>query len=293
MACWKVAAIDSGLSLQAFLRKHVAPVVSAKEIKRAIDSGKCKLNGKIERFSTRLVGLGDRIEVVDFAENREIASIANNLQILYSDNEIVACHKPSGASSDSISLLASLEKLFGRLILLHRLDKGTSGVLLFARNEAAAREVEALFKKRLVTKTYYAIVDGVPPASKGRIDNFLGKLHAYAGGSFWGSVSKGKGVAAATAWEIDKVGDGAALILCHPETGRTHQIRVHLSEMGYPILGDHQYCRRFTCPYQVPRLMLHAAEIQFIFPTNNKLLQVRAPLPPDFKDTLKALRVDA
>ncbi|MEI8365731.1 MAG: RluA family pseudouridine synthase [Parachlamydiaceae bacterium] len=289
MAIYKVTKCESGLSLQAFLRKLVSPDVSAKQIKRAIDAGKCMLNGRTERFATRFVGLGDSVEIAEFVPKEKPA--ANDIQqILYVDADIIAYNKPSGISSDAESMTASLTKQFGPVILLHRLDKGTSGVLLFARHEKMAAALEALFKKRLVAKTYYAIVEGVPTSPKGRVDNFLGKLCTYEGQSLWGSVPQEKGLPAATAWERQSVGDGVALLVCHPETGRTHQIRVHLSEMGHPILGDHQYCRSFVCPYVVPRVMLHAAEVQFVHPGTRKLVCITAVMPSDFEKVLKDLR---
>lgn len=111
--------------------------------------------------------------------------------------------------------------------------------------------------------------------------------------SIWGSVSQEKGVAAATSWHVLKKGKQASLLQCFPETGRTHQIRVHLSGMGHPILGDHQYGKKFTCSYQAPRCLLHANKIGFIHPFLHKEIAIGAPMPEDFKDAMVSLFGDS
>jgi RluA family pseudouridine synthase len=167
-------------------------------------------------------------------------------------------------------------------ILLHRLDKDTTGVLLFARNEVAAKEIENLFKKRHIKKTYLAIVRGIPSKSSGIIKNYLGKLHTYHGQTIWGAVSENKGLPAKTFWKIKKKCGDASLLICHPETGRTHQIRAHLSELGHPILGDHQYGGTTTGLYHPERVLLHASELTFEHPTTKKMIHIKSPLPEDF-----------
>jgi 23S rRNA pseudouridine955/2504/2580 synthase/23S rRNA pseudouridine1911/1915/1917 synthase len=288
---WEVSQKQSGISLQVFLKEKLGEGVSAKQIKRAIDAGKCLLNGKAERFSSRLVGFGDKVEL-DISPPKEKSKqvdIKESERVLYSDDDLIAYNKPASIVSDSKDLLDVLEKRFGSVILLHRLDKDTTGVLLFARNELAAKAIETLFKKRLVKKTYLAFVNGIPAKSSGVIENFLGKLHVYQGQTVWGAVLREKGLLAKTTWEIKKKGKGAALILCRPETGRTHQIRVHLSSLGHPILGDHQYGRAFTCDYRPQRVLLHAAEIVFEHPRTKQLLTIKAVLPEDFLDATKRL----
>ena len=109
------------------------------------------------------------------------------------------------------------------------------------------------------------------------------------GQSLWGSVPKEKGLYALTVWKLIRVGAGASLLVCSPETGRTHQIRIHLSEMGYPILGDHHYCKRFTSSYQAPRLMLHAATLELKY---KKTIVIHAVWPSDFESSLKSLRLN-
>lgn len=287
---WVVAPTESGWKLQAFLKSKFGPDVSARQLKRAVDAGHCRLNGKVERFASKLVGRGDRIsfELIDDTASPG-AKTDVSARYLHIDDDIIAYNKPAGIASDDKKFLAEIGKQFKDAILLHRLDRDTTGVLLFARHPQAAEAMLALFKKRQVAKTYQAIVDGVPAAEEGMVDNFLGKLHIYHGQTLWGEVSKEQGLRARTRWQLQKAGKDAAWLTCYPETGRTHQIRVHLSGLGHPILGDHQYGRTFRCAYRPSRLLLHAAEISFEHPMTKQQLHIKADIPDDFKEAAKHL----
>lgn len=288
---WEVSGKLSGTSLQVFLKEMLGEGVSGKQIKRLIDAGKCLLNKKAERFASRLVGTGDKVELDVSKPPEKVlqSNLGDSSRILYSDDDIIAYNKPAGVSSDSPDVMDALQKRFGACILLHRLDKDTTGILLFARNKSAAAAIEKLFKLRLVKKTYLAFVKGIPSKSSGMIENYLGKLHVFHGQTVWGVVPRDKGLPAKTGWEIKERGKGASLLICRPETGRTHQIRVHLSSFGFPILGDHQYGSSFAGDYRPQRTLLHAAEISFVHPKTGQELTVKAPLPADFKEAGKHL----
>lgn len=304
---WHVSAHESGVKLIAFLKTKVPPQIASRQLKRAIEAGQCSLNGKVERFASVLVGTGDRIffNLIEEVKTKQ-TPIKDN--ILYIDDDLLAYNKPSGVISESPELLKSLSVLFPSvrdraesaavisaqpLILLHRLDRGTTGVLLFARNAQVAQAMLDLFKQRKVTKTYLALVDGVPKQSNGIIENFLGKLNIYEGQTLWGAVSREKGQVARTTWKLKKAGRDASLILCLPETGRTHQIRVHLSGLGHPILGDNQYGRSFRCQHHAARVMLHAVAISFNHPITGQLLTIKAPIPKDFIDSTHTILQEA
>ena len=227
MAEWIVSAEESGIKLSAFLKSKLTEY-SARQLKAAVDAGQCLVNGKVERFASFFVGKGDRISLEITQERRpqlEMQSLGSQERLLYVDDDIVAFDKPPGIPSEDGKLLETLNKRFAHLILLHRLDKDTTGVLLFARNDKAARWMLEQFKQRKVDKTYVALVDGTPKKLNGVVDNYLGKLSVYHGQTLWGEVSADKGSHARTTWEVEKMGKEAALIRCHPETGRTHQIR--------------------------------------------------------------------
>lgn len=279
MKHWQVPESQSGLTLQAFLKSQLENT-SVKSIKRAIDSGRCLLNGRIERFSSHRIGSGDRVELSMPEKNAiEVDPIES---ILYADEHLVAYNKPPGVTSDG----KELKKQFPSLILLHRLDKDTSGILLFARSESFAEKMEKLFKQRQVQKIYLAVVDGVPENTSGVIENFLGKLFVYQGQTVWGAVPQEKGRFARTAWQLLKAGNDASVLECYPETGRTHQIRVHLSEMGHPILGDHQYGKSFVSGYRPRRMLLHAAELTIVHPVSFRKITIRAPIPQELNEAI-------
>jgi RluA family pseudouridine synthase len=287
MERWNVDAGHSGLTLMAFLRERLGPAVSAKQIKRAVDSGFCLLNGRAERFASRLVGKGDIIECDPAAAQPRRGPLVDDAKrVLFADDTVVAYDKPAGVASDSETLHQWIEKRYPGSILLHRLDKDTTGVLLFARTREAADAIEAQFKQRKVKKSYLALVDGAVKEPRGTIDNALAKISTYQGQSLWGEVAADKGLRARTDWEAARRGGGSTLMICRPLTGRTHQIRVHMSGMGHPILGDAQYGRVFKCPFRPGRCLLHASEVAFEHPVTGKTVVISAPLPEDFNSAL-------
>lgn len=295
---WIVTASESGLKLQQFLRKQLNQDISARQIKQSVDKGCCKINGRIERFASSLVGAGDRV-VLDILEqtagspNRLLeASLKDPSRCLYQDDFLFIFNKPPGITSDDKRLLSLVPRTISssqQNELVHRIDKDTSGALIFAKNRQVAEEILTHFKQRLVKKTYLTIIDGVPLNRSGLIENYLGKINSYQGQTVWGEVSKTNGLNARTVWELKKSGKDASLVVCYPETGRTHQIRVHMSGMGHPILGDTQYGKSFKCRYRPSRHMLHAAEISFLHPVYKKEITVFAPLPDDFIKALEAI----
>ena len=265
MGRWEVSAVDTGIKVSAFLKKNVEGL-SGRQIKDAIERGCCLVNGRAERFANAVLGNGDWVEF-----DYEPPSKSLPVEVLYSDDRVIICNKPAGLES---------EKVYPSAQLVHRLDKETSGVLIHAKNRSSYETLARLFKERKISKTYLAIVDGVPTVLSGTIENYLGKLKEYSGQAIWGSVLPEKGLYAKTEWQLQKKGKDAALVLCRPETGRTHQIRVHLSGIGHPILGDNQYGRQFRCNYRPQRCLLHASEIAY------ENVHVKAPLPEDFQEAL-------
>ncbi len=286
-AKWRVTQEESGSNLSNFLQAKLNHL-TARSVKRSLEAGMCRLNGQVERFRSRLVGFGD---VVEFScDSSIVLEKSNEDPFLYVDQNLIAYNKPSGVSSEDPVLLSRVKKRAKEAILLHRLDKDTTGVLLFACNDPAAQAFFDLFKKRLIEKTYLAIVDGAPKEESGVIENYLGKLHSYQGGVIWGATSKEKGLLAITSWKkIATNKSGQSLLQCNPQTGRTHQIRVHLSEMGHKVLGDPVYGRDLKNRYRPMRTMLHAQKVSFIHPLTEEAVLIEAPLPKDFQESCKLL----
>jgi len=263
---------------------------STRELKSLLESNGCTLNGRMERFGSVGLVAGDKV-TLESSSREKIDVTKKRPTILFEDSDFVVINKPAGISSEDSSLKKSLEKSLGHLILMHRLDKGTSGALLFARNENTEKAFQLLFRQRKIEKHYLAIVDGIPTKSKGIIDNFLGKISGYQGQSIWGPVPKDKGLQAITEWKIEKRFSKSSLLNCKPLTGRTHQIRVHLSCIGHPILGDVQYGQYFVCDdYHPKRPLLHALSLSFCHPITGKKLVITAPEPDDFKEAVLALK---
>lgn len=253
------------MKLLPFLRKRCGDISSVKGLKRAIDSKCVRVNGRIEIFSTHALRKGDRVEI-------SLPKKIGKPFVLYENERLLIYDKPAGVVSE--------EKNF-RGKLVHRLDKETSGILVSAKTEEARLEMIELFAQKKVHKTYLALVDGQVAKKEGRIVSNLverksptGQIHAH-------SALKGK--EAITLWKCLGVGKNASLLQCEPITGRTHQIRVHLKEMGHPVLGDIHYAKRFICSLRTTRHMLHAWKIAF------DGIEVEAAIPEDFLEALKEL----
>lgn len=288
---WKVSSEESGQKLLVFLKSRCPDHLSLRRLKKSVEEGLCRINGKTERFASTLVGFGDRIIFCDDDEQsvEDVAWDASE-RFIHIDQDLVAYNKPAGMLSEDKKLLLLMKQQFGpHTTLLHRLDRDTTGVLLFGRNDHAIEKILEAFKNREITKTYLAIVDGVPKQTSGIIENFLGKISTYQGQSIWGAVDREKGQHASTCWKMEKAAKKEALLICHPETGRTHQLRVHLSGMGHPILGDHHYARSFVSLYRPRRLLLHAAEIALAHPRDHVSVTIKAPLPNDFTQAITDL----
>lgn len=284
---WQVAPCEGGCKLIAFLKIKTGEKFSSRQLKSLLENNSCTVNGRIERFGSVCIVTGDQICLV--TENIP-TPLLEPIVILLKDKDFIIINKPSGISSEDPLLKKRLEPSFGELTLMHRLDKATSGALLFARNEEIAKAIVLLFRERKIEKKYLAIVDGVPKKPKGRIENFLGKIRGYQGQSIWGAVLKDEGLQAITTWEVEERFSESCLLKCFPLTGRTHQIRVHLSSIGHPILGDVQYGKHFTCKYQANRTLLHASMIAFSHPKTHKKISVIAPEPKDFTLAVKTLK---
>lgn len=207
--------------------------------------------------------------------------------ILFIDAEAIVLDKPAGLPVDpprdgSLSLENHLQSLtfgFQRWPLpVHRLDRDTSGCLLLARNPKAHKRFQQAFEAGEVEKSYLAVVEGAPDEDGGMIDLPLAKISSREEG--WRMRGDARGKAARTRWRVLDRRDGRALILFQPETGRTHQIRVHTAEgLGMPIVGDPVYGRSAS---QGEPLLLHAWRLSVPRPSKPPV-EAEAPLPDRFK----------
>lgn len=280
---FSVFADDAGIRLDRYIKQKLADKFTTSQIQWGIEHHLCSINGKIERFPSYKIKTGDKVLL-------HISQVPNELikkekwdknRIIYEDQSILVYNKPSGIASDEKELFSQIKTYCPTALPVHRLDKETSGLILFAKNKDSAQSLLRQFKNREVKKTYLALVAGIPKIAKGHIKNYIGKIHAKSQ-HIWGVVIKEEGSLAETSWEIVQQGKDTALIRCYPLTGRTHQIRIHLAHIGYPILGDSIYGKRHLSQKIVSRLMLHAQSIAFYHPQTKKYISFTIPEPTCF-----------
>lgn len=285
---WIVPPEDSGKKLINFLTQRLGSNYSARQIKRILESNQCQINGRVERFASVEIAQGDHIILNIIEQKKEKPLEFDPQRVLFEDEWLLVYNKPAGVNSDENGILRLLKTKYKTIQLIHRLDRDTTGILLFAKNQNCFEKMVQEFRAYQVKKGYIAIVDGIVKKKSGTIENLLGKKHVFEGQTVWGEVKK-DGLLAITEWVKIKEGKNATFLHCFPKTGRTHQLRVHFAAMGHPILGDYQYCKKFTCPYLAPRYLLHAFQISFHHPFSGNLVFIEAPQPKDMRDAEQEL----
>jgi tRNA pseudouridine65 synthase len=214
----------------------------------------------------------------------------SEIDLLFVDSTVVVVNKPSGllvhrgwANDDDVAMFRVRDALGNHVYPVHRLDRGTSGALVFARTPEAASILSCSFESRHVNKRYLALVRGVPSES-GTIDY---PIPRSADGARVPAITHFSVVARSTV-------DRCSLVLAIPETGRSHQIRRHLRHLGHPLVGDVNYGsgeinRRYRALYDLRRLALHAHDIAFDHPVSGARVSIEAPMPDDMGLALERL----
>lgn len=213
-----------------------------------------------------------------------------DIPILYEDDVLCVVNKPPGVVVNRAESVKEKtvedwahEKFtsgIDRSGVVHRIDKETSGILLIAKTPEVFIELQRQFKERIVKKTYLAVVHGKLVPEEGEIRAPVGRLPWNP--ERFGIVPEGK--EAFTKYKVLGSWDDKSFVELYPETGRTHQIRVHLKYINHPVVGDYLYAGRKTARDDrklVPRLMLHAWKLTFVHPTNGGEFAVEAPIPDD------------
>ena len=275
-------------------------------IYRVIRKGEVRVNGKRAKPDSRLEP-GDKVRIppIRQAEAGEAvavgAQLADRLRaaILEEDDEFLVLNKPSGmpvhaGTGAKLGVIEALRQLFPQwpgLELVHRLDKGTSGCLLFAKTGKARRLLMNAFREHEVRKTYHAIVAGNWPARIKRVDAALLR-QPERGGERRVEIDE-DGKEASTEFSILQPLQHATLIEARPLTGRTHQIRVHAAWVGCALVGDDKYADASQARLQQAagnkRLFLHAAKLQFPHPATGVMVTVEAPYDAAFTQAIKQL----
>jgi 23S rRNA pseudouridine1911/1915/1917 synthase len=278
-----VASISSSL-LDAL--KLLVPGASKRTLRQKLSQGRVTVNGEPCVIANHQVHSGDVIEI---GARRASATIAGGVEILYEDGDIFIVHKPAGlltvATIDerertAYAYLRQYLKQHNpkqRLFIVHRLDKFVSGVLVFAKSEKVQSVLQDVFSRHDIQRKYWAIVEGVVKKDQGSIRSHLAegrnlRMHS--------TEDTKKGKAAITHFRVLQRFPKITALEVTLETGRKNQIRVHLSEMGHPIVGDRSYG---STQNPLGRLGLHAFHLGFAHPVSGKPLLFQTDPPPEFR----------
>jgi 23S rRNA pseudouridine1911/1915/1917 synthase len=283
-------------------------------IQNAIKAGTVKVNGQPVKPSFKL----SHRDVIEFVlpepEKKEIEPEDIPLDVIYEDDDLIILNKPpdlivhparGNKHGTLVNALAHYSEQLSsglgefRPGIVHRLDRNTTGVMVVTKHDMAQWKVAKQFELRQVEKSYLAIVHGTPELTADRIDLPLG-VHPKIREKY--AIRPETGKEAVTFYEVIEAFRGFSLIHCKPRTGRTHQIRVHLSHLKHPIVADDMYGGKLVYPWQladaeptveepvITRCALHAWTLEFTHPTTEQRVKFEAPLPDDMQHLLTLLR---
>lgn len=259
------------------------PDISRSTWQKHIKAGHIEVNGEVQQSAKYDIGESDSVttnipDAEDFSQK--------SLPIIYQDDNVIVINKPVGILTHSKGALNdefTVAEFFRRYVtynldgnrpgIVHRLDRDTSGVMIGAKNETTATLLQKQFADRKTKKSYVAIVEGIPKQPDARIDLPIGR-NPSAPSTFRVDV---KGKTAQTNYHLVDIKNDLSLVVLKPETGRTHQLRVHMAYLGTPIYGDKVYGKSSD------RMYLHAHKLEITIPTGNRQI-FEAPVPADFMD---------
>jgi len=274
--------------------------LSRSQIQDLIDKGYIKVNGVTVKSSYK-VKPGDIINVIiPPPEDTDIIPKDIPIQIIYEDNDLLVVNKPRGMVvhpahghyQDTLvnALLYKVKDLSGiggelRPGIVHRLDKDTTGLLVVAKNDFSHQKLSEQLKNRTLKRVYWALCEGEIPWDEKRVELPMARHPVYR--KKMAIVYGGK--ISITNFKVLERFKGYTLVSASLETGRTHQVRLHLSHLGFPIVGDEIY-GRIDKRFGIKGQLLHAKEISFIHPRTSERMSFSAPLPSDFERVLSLLR---
>lgn len=270
--------------------------------------GKVRRNGAVARDAAQRVAEGDRIEI-DPRARRLREHVLEESAIIHVDSDLVVVNKPAGLLSvpfdaadkntlvDRVRFWLRRETGFkgAELGVVQRLDKDTTGLIVFTRTLAAKRHLQQLLRRHDVERRYVALVHGEPEAQ--RVETYLIENRGDGLRGSYGRFRRARGPVPANAQRavtyvtpLERFGI-ASLVECKLETGRQHQIRIHLSEGGHPLIGEQVYVRDYRGDLlAAERPLLHAQNLGFTHPRTGRVLRFEQPPPEDFRDALAQLR---
>jgi len=262
--------------------KAIFPQLSKGEIRRIIDWGGCNISQTLVRVASRTLKEGDEIALGIMDAERCIDLVYTKQELLYEDKDFLAIYKAAGFNSQRTpyQLKGTVEYAVDSYMksiglkdparVVHRLDRGTSGVMFFPKHKQAATMISDLLKNGRVEKTYWALISAAPDELEWSVNAPIAKLSKFR----YGVAQNGK--PARTLFRVIGEGPGVTAIEARPLTGRTHQIRVHLAQGGFPIIGDESYGG-----VPAARMMLHCRSMRFTG-ARGKLIEALAPTDAAF-----------
>lgn len=296
---FKYVSKEAGIRLDKYISEQNSDLSRAM-IQKLIENGNVTVNEKVVKASYK-VNLGDNIKIVlEEPKETELKPEKIPLNVVYEDNDIIVINKekgmvvhPGNGNLEGTLVNAVLERCKDSLSgiggeirpgIVHRLDKDTSGLIIVAKNDKAHIRLSEDLKEHKVKKTYIALVRGVVKENEATIDMPIGRSDNVR----VKMAVKKEGKNAITHFKVLKRYNGYTLLEVRIETGRTHQIRVHMAEIGYPVVGDMVYSNGKN-PFNVEGQMLHAWKLEFNHPITNKKMELEAELPEYFKNILNEL----
>jgi 23S rRNA pseudouridine1911/1915/1917 synthase len=288
--------VQSGIRLDKYI-SEMCPDLSRTQAQRLILDGQVTVNGNPEKASYKL-STGDKVYVkIPLPTPSHLMPENIPVPILYEDDDILVVNKPAGLTvhpapghtghtlvNAVLSHLATLSNEAQRPGIVHRLDKDTSGVMVIARNPVAHENLADQFKKHTVKKVYLALVRGHLTPEEGIIEAPIGRDTGDR--KKMAIASENRGRKALTRYRVIRYPGNNTLLEVMPQTGRTHQIRVHLAAIGYPVVGDATYGVKSPV---LSRQFLHAHKLGFHLPSTGKYMEFTSLLPEDLEKVLKEI----
>ena len=292
---------DTGKRLDSFLAASL-PELTRAAAARLIETGQVTVNGKSAAKSCKLTGR-ETVSVI-LPEPEPIAALPQNipLDVVYEDGDVIAVNKPAGlvvhpapGHPDGTLVNALLFHCGGSLSgvggalrpgIVHRIDRDTSGLIIAAKNDAAHQSLSAQLQDHTLSRTYEAVVVGGLREDSGTVDAPIGRHQTDRKKM---AVTDRGGKPAVTHWEVLERFQGYTYVRCRLETGRTHQIRVHMAHIGHPVYGDTVYGNKKPVPGLTGQC-LHAVGLRFLHPRTGLPVELRCPLDAEFAAALEKLR---
>ena len=281
------------------------PEISRSRLQKLIEAGQIQVNHQVCRNKKSKLGSGDRITVtIPVPQKLDLQPEAIPLDILYEDAELIIINKPAGMVVHPApghyhgtlvnALLHHCEHLAGiggveRPGIVHRLDKDTTGAIVVAKSDRTQQHLQRQIQAKTARREYWGVIYGCPKDSQGKIELPIGR-HPIDRKKMAVVPLEKRGREAVTYWEIKERLRNYTLMQFLLETGRTHQIRVHCSHLGHPLVGDMVYSSNRSLGVNLSGQVLHARKLSLVHPVSGAIIEVIAPLPTEFTKLLAVLR---